>query len=93
MYGSATAVGMGEVRWSIKLNNSDEEEKEPVTKMEVEHLMHVYRENIDNKSQDHCKVIDERNLNDELSHYYKPQKWRYENSKTTRISTFSQKDR
>ena len=72
IYGYATAVGTGKDRWTIKLDNSDEEEKEPVTRMEVEHLMKVYQEDIDNKSQNNCKVMDEGNLNDELSNYYKP---------------------
>ena len=72
IYGYDTAVGTGEDRWTIKLDNSDEEEKEPVTKMEVEQMMKVYRDNNDNKSQNNGNVMDEGNLNDELSNYYKP---------------------
>ena len=40
-YGTATALGIGEVNedvWTIKLDNSDEDEKEPVSKIELEPL-------------------------------------------------------
>ena len=72
MYGYATLVGTGEDSWTIKLDNNDEEEKEPVTKMEVEQMMKVYQDNKDNQSQNNRKVMDEGNLNDELSNYYTP---------------------
>ena len=70
MYGYATAIGKGEDSFTIKFDNNDEEETELVTKMEVEQMMKLYRDNKDNQSQNNRKVMDEGNLNDELSNYY-----------------------
>ena len=75
IYGTATAVGVDEGKddvWTIKLDNSDEDEKEPVSKIDLEPLVQLYTESIPNNSQDNRKVCDGGKLSDNLSDFYKP---------------------